>query len=208
MNRRTAGRGAGWEATALRIMGRVTGPALAGAAFTILCLGVVTWLPAWAAAARSLHRWRSEADDRCFVNVFTAFPGYRRRLLLHSCVATAAGAVLVANVVFLAGRQGPAALVLLAVQVGIAPVVLVYHLGLAVTAGLDPDGDAAGWRRSAMALAFASPRRGLLLAVTAVGAPVLTLPVPFGPVLLGPTLPLLAGLAAAGAMRTAKPVRH
>lgn len=205
MNRPTAMRrrvlpgdnGAGWEAAALRIMSWVACPALAGAAFALLCLGVVTWLPAWAAAAHSLHRWRTEADSRCFVGTFAAFPHYWRGLFAHSCAATVVGVVLAGNVAFLASRHGPAALALLAVQVGIALALVTYHLSLAVVAGLDRAGDAARWRRAAAVLAFGSWRSGLLLVISAVGAPLLSLPIPLGPIVLGPTLPLLVGLMAA-----------
>lgn len=205
MNRPTATRrrslpgdtGAGWEAAALRIMSWVTCPAFAGAAFVLLSLGVVTWLPAWAAAAHSLHRWRTEADTRIFYGTFAAFPRYWRRLFAHSCAATVVAVVLAANIAFLVGRHGPTALALLAFQVGIALTLVTYHLSLAVVAGLDGAGDAARWRRAAAVLAFGSWRRGLLLAISAVGAPLLSLPLPLGPIVLGPTVPLLVGLMTA-----------
>lgn len=194
---RSADAGAGWEAAALRIMSWIACPALAGAALALLCLGVVTWLPAWAAAAHSLHRWRTEGDNRCFAGTFAAFPRYCRRLFAHSCAATVVGAVLAGNMAFLTGRHEPVALALLAVQVGIALALVTYHLSLAVVAGLDRAGDSARWRRAAAVLAFGSGRRGLLLITAAIGAPLLSLPVPLGPIVLGPTVPLLVGLAAA-----------
>jgi uncharacterized membrane protein YesL len=160
-------------------------------AFCLLSLGVVTWLPALAAVASALARWRQDGDARCFTGVFTAFPAHWRGLWLHAVVATAGLAALVAAVVFLAGRPEPVAIPLLAVQVGGLAAFAVYHLALAVVAGDDPAGAV---RRRALVLAFGSGRRGLALLAAVVLAPVLTLPLAVGPLLLGPTLPVLCGL--------------
>jgi len=50
---------------ALDWLGWLASPALAGAAFCILCLGIVTWLPAPAAVGFALNRWRTDGDTRC-----------------------------------------------------------------------------------------------------------------------------------------------
>lgn len=194
VRRSRAGAGS-WEGAVLRWLEWVAYPALAGLAFCLLSLGVVTWLPALAAVASALTRWRQDGDARCFTGVFTAFPAYWRALWLHAVVATAGLAALVAAVVFLAGRPEPVAIPLLAVQVGGLAAFAVYHLALAVVAGHDRSGS--GYRRprlDALVLAFGSPHRGLALLAAVVLAPIMTLPLAVGPLLLGPTLPVLCGL--------------
>lgn len=178
----------------LRALEFVAYPALAGAAFCVLSLGVVTWLPALAATAAALRQWRADHDSRCFTGVFAAFPRYWRGLWRHGLVSTVVITVLVANVVFLAGEPAPAAFAMLAAQVGIGLALVPYHLALAATAAVTPEADPATWRRSALALAFGSATHGVgLLAVTA-AATLATIPIPLGPLLLGPTLPLLYAL--------------
>ncbi|MGH8794742.1 MAG: DUF624 domain-containing protein, partial [Stackebrandtia sp.] len=118
--------GGRWEHGVLRALEYVANPALAGAAFCLLCLGVVTWLPALAAAGRALRRWRADGEQRCFVGVFEAFGDCWRTLWRHGLVSTAAFAILAANVVFLAAQPSPAAFALLAVQVGIAAALVPY----------------------------------------------------------------------------------
>lgn len=157
----------------------VANPALAGAAFLLLSLGVVTWLPALAAAACALREW-----DRPFVGTFAAFGSAFKRLWKHAVLSTLAGAVLVANIVFLAGQPSPIAFGLLAAQVGILAAAIPYHIALAVT----QDG------KAALVLAFGSRKRGLLLLGAAVLAPIIALPLAVGPFLFGPTLPLLVAL--------------
>lgn len=187
-----------WSAGLLRALEWVAYPAFAGAAFVILSLGVVTWLPAWAGAAYSLNRWRNEGDPACFANAVAAFRRYLRPLLGQSIIGLVLFTVLAANIGFLAGgRINAARAGLLAGQLGLILVVAVFHLGLAVAAAIEPTADVVRWRRTAMVLGFGAPRRGFTLAVLLLAAPVVTLPIPFGPLLLGPTLPLLAGLAAA-----------
>jgi hypothetical protein len=187
----------GWETTALRGMEHLAYPALAGAAFCLLCLGVVTWLPALAAMAHALERWRSEGDSRCFTGVLAAFPGYWHALWRHAVAATAGPAAVLATATFLAGRPEPVAVPLLAVQVGALAAFAVYHLALAVVAGRD--GPAAEhprrWRGRALVLAFGSGRRSLVLLAAVVLAPVVTLPLAVGPFLLGTSLPVVCGLA-------------
>jgi uncharacterized membrane protein YesL len=169
-------------------------PAIAGGAFCLLALGVVTWLPALAALAAALDRWRRDGDTRVFTGVLAAFPGYWRALWRHALAATAAPAAMLVAVGFLAGRPEPLAVPLLAVQVGGLAAFAVYHLALAVVAGHDP---AAGttWRARALVLGFGSPRRGLALLAALVLAPVVALPLAVGPLLFGPSLPVLCGLA-------------
>jgi hypothetical protein len=169
-------------------------PALGGVAFCLLCVGVVTWLPALAALAWALQRWRRDGDSRCFTGVLLAFPRYWRALWRHAVVATAGLVALGATIVFLAGRPEPVAIPLLAVEVGGLAGFVVYHLALAVVASHDGNAGPARWRVLALALAFGSPRRGVALLAAAVLAPVLTLPLAVGPVLLGPSLPVLFGL--------------
>ncbi|MEV4411491.1 hypothetical protein [Catellatospora sp. NPDC049609] len=186
-----------WYALALRAMAWIAYPALAGLAFLLLSLAVVTWLPAYAAAGHALHRWRTGEDERCFTGTIRAFGGYWRALWRHSLASTLACAVLVTNVVFLAGQPSPAAFALLAAQVGVLAALVPYHLALAAVAavdGPDPRTDRAGLRRRALVLAFGSPRRGLLLLAAAVAAPLVALPLAVGPLLFGPTLPLLLAL--------------
>ena len=163
----------------------VANPALAGAAVLLLCLGVVTWLPALAAAATALRAWRYEGDSRCFAGTLAAFPAAFAALWRHAIASTAAIAVLLSNVLFLVNREQPIGLVLLSAQVGILVALIPYHLALAVTR-------APG---AALALAFGSWQRGLLLLAAALLTPLLTLPLALGPLLFGPTLPLLVALA-------------
>lgn len=187
----------GWEQALLRWLALVTCPAAAGAAFTVLALGVVTWLPALASMAYVLRQWRVDGDDRCFTGVFAAWRRYWRALLPHSVLSTAGAAVLVGNLAFLSGRSGPngptglLAFGLLCCQLGLAAGYVVYHLSLAATAGCTPAGTPTTWRHDAVALAFGSPWRTLLLLSAVAFAPLATLVVPLGPALLGTSLPVL-----------------
>jgi uncharacterized membrane protein YesL len=185
----------------LRLMAYVACPAAAGAAFVVLALGIVTWLPALAAVAHTLHRWREEDDTRCFTGVFEAFRHYVRPLLAHGVVSTVVIAVLAVNAVFLTGRQGLVPWAMLAAQVGLAAVFVIHHLALAVCAGRAPTADRPQWTRDALAFGLGSPARGTALLAAAVAAPIVSLPVPLGPLLLGPTLPVLVGLAIAAHTR-------
>ncbi|MFE6892496.1 hypothetical protein [Streptomyces sp. NPDC057694] len=178
----------------LRSLDWVAQPAAAGAAFTLLALGVVTWLPALAALAHALQRWRSDGDNRSFTGVFAAFPRYWRALWRQSALGAVAVSVLAANCVFLSGRSTPYAFVLLAAQAGILAVLLVHCTAFAAYAALVPDEAPARWHRRALALAFASPARGTALLGAAVSAAILTLPVPLGPLLFGPSVPVLLAL--------------
>lgn len=195
MTTRSERRG-GWETAALRGMEWIAYPAMAGAAFCLLCLGVVTWLPALAAMAAALDRWRDHGDSRCFTGVVAAFPGYWRALWRHAVVSTAGLAALVATAVFLAGRPEPVAIPLFALQAGALAAFVVYHLALGVVAGSDGPGHPrpARLRARALVLAFGSARRGLALLAAAVLAPAVTLPLAVGPFLLGTSLPVLLGL--------------
>jgi hypothetical protein len=163
----------------LRWLEWVANPALAGAAFLVLCLGVVTWLPALAAAATALRQW-----DRAFLDTFAAFGPAFRRLWKHGLVSTLAIAMLLANIAFLSGQPSPLAFAMLAAQVGLLLAAIPYHLALAVTR--DP--------KAALVLAFGSWKRGALLLGTAVAAPIVALPLALGPLLFGPTMPLLVAL--------------
>ncbi|TQM03092.1 DUF624 domain-containing protein [Pseudonocardia kunmingensis] len=184
-------RGTGWEGVVLRCLEFVAYPALAGVAFCLLCLGVVTWLPALAAVAAALQRWRHDGDSRCFTGVFAAFPGCWRALWRHALLSTAVLAALVVAVAFLAGRPEPLAIPLLAVQAGGLAAFAVYHLAVAVVTGAAPEAPARRW---ALVLAFGSRGRGLALLAAVVLSPLVTLPLAVGPLLLGPTLPVLVGL--------------
>ncbi len=200
------GHQAGWEGAALRMLEFVAYPALAGCALLLLCLGVVTWLPALAAAAYALHQWRDDdGRTRPFLGAVHAFGHYWRQLWRHALVSTLAGLVLAVNVVFLATRPGMAALTLLAFQIGLLMVMAPYHLALAVMAARDPNGNARRWSRAALRFAFATPRQGLGLLAVAIAAPVLTVPLAFGPLLFGGTLPLLFGLHLAGRVNEDSP---
>jgi uncharacterized membrane protein YesL len=186
-----------WGRAVLRTLEFVAYPALAGAAFCLLSLGVVTWLPALAALAAALRRWRVAGESRCFVAVLREFPRCWRALWRHGVVSTVVIGVLVGNVSFLAGEPSLAAFALLAGQVGIGAAMVPYHLSLAAVSARAPDAGAAAWRRDAVLLAFGSPVRGICLLAAAVAAPALTLIVPFGPLLLGPSLAVLAALVVA-----------
>ncbi|MCL2552838.1 MAG: hypothetical protein FWE75_11925 [Actinomycetia bacterium] len=186
----------GWERKALRAAEFVAYPALAGAAFCVLALGVVTWLPALAAAAHALQDWRSEGSGRPFTATLRAFPGYWRRLRRESLAGTAVLVVCAADAAFLLEHRGPA-LALLPVQVVLLAAAVVYGLALATVAAVEPDAGSGQLRRAAAVFAFGSPRRTLGLAAAAVVLPVAVLPVPLGPLLLGPTLPLMAALSVA-----------
>jgi uncharacterized membrane protein YesL len=181
-----------WEHSALRALEYVAYPALAGAAWCLLAVGVVTWLPALASVATVLRQWQSEGHARCFVGVFRAFPGQWSRLWRHALASTAVASVLAGNLLFLSGRPGPPAFILFTLDLGLAAALVPYHLALAVVAGRDT----ASAPRAAVELAFGSPKRGLVLLGAALLAPVITLPIPFGPLLLGPTLPVLVALIA------------
>lgn len=187
----------------LRWMEWIAVPAAAGLACSLLSLGVVTWLPALAAAAQVLQRWRSDGDQRAFVGVFAAFGAQWRSLWRHSLISTAIGVVLLANLTFLAGRTG-VVFVFFAVQLGLAAAFLTYHLALAAAAGRTPSARSNAWRRTAIHLAFGSRRGLLLLAATAL-AVVLTAPLGIGPLIFGPSLPLLAALAFLDRLSTASP---
>ncbi|GAA1369391.1 DUF624 domain-containing protein [Streptomyces beijiangensis] len=176
-------------------------PAAAGAAFTVLALGVVTWLPALAAMACALQRWRAEDDSRCFTGVFEAFPRYWRALWKHSLLSTAAAAVLVANIVYLLGSSHPIAFVALAAQAGIAAALVIHHVALAAQAGQSPNGSVASWTRGALALGFGSPARGTALLGAVVSAVLLSAVVPLGPLLLGPSIPVVLALSFADPRR-------
>ena len=180
----------------LRVLEYVAYPALAGSAFCLLSLGVVTWLPALAAMAHVLERWRADGDSRCFTGVFVAFPRYWRALWGHALASTAALAVLVAGIAFLVQRPEPVAIPLLAVQVGVFAAFVTYHLAVAVVAGAAGPQHARPRRWCAIALVFAfgSVRRGLGLLAAAVLAPAIALPLAVGPFVLGPSLAVLAGL--------------
>ncbi|WP_203964631.1 hypothetical protein [Actinocatenispora thailandica] len=183
-----------WSTGLLRALEYVAYPAAAGAAGTILSLGVITWLPALAATAYGLQAWRRDGTTRVFGEVFRGWRRYRRVLLPHSALGTVAALLLAANLWFLSGRTGLAAFALFAGQVGIAVLAVLYHLALAVCAGRRPNDGAAAWRRAAAVLAFARPSRGLGLLATAVAATILTVVVPVGPLLFGASVPLLYGL--------------
>ncbi len=183
-----------WSTGLLRGLEYVAYPATAGAAGTILALGVVTWLPALAATAYGLQSWRRDGTTRIFTEVLRGWRHYRRTLLPHSVLALVAVLVLGTNLYFLAGRSGLAAFALFLGQVGILALIVLYHLALAVCAGRAPDQTVRQWRRWALVLAFARPGRGLGLLATAVAATILTVPVPLGPLLFGASVPLLYGL--------------
>jgi hypothetical protein len=182
---------------ALDWLGWFASPALAGAAFSILCLGIVTWLPALAAVGFALSRWRTDGDTRCFTGVFAGWRRYWRRLLPHSIAMSIGALVAASNLSFLAGRSGPLVLTLFMIHVGLIAAAITYHVALAVAAGRDPSGSAAEWRRTAFRLAFTSVPRGTALLGAAIAAPVFSLVIPAGPLLLGATVPVLVGLLVA-----------
>jgi uncharacterized membrane protein YesL len=184
--------------TVLRWLAWIANPALAGAGFVVLSLGVVTWLPALAAMAHSLRGWRRDGEERCFTGVFVAFPRYLRTLLPHSVLSTGAAGLLAVDVGFLAGRPEFGAFAMLGGLVGLTIGFVLYHLGIAVAAACNPEHSASEWRRHALVLAFGSPRRTISWLAALIAAPVLSLAVPFGPLLLGPSLPVLVGLTEEG----------
>ncbi|WP_202868083.1 DUF624 domain-containing protein [Kribbella sindirgiensis] len=182
---------------ALDWLGWVAHPAAAGVAFTLLCLGIVTWLPALAAVGFALNRWRTDGDTRCFTGVFVGWRKYWRALLPHSVLMTIAAVIAASNLSFLSSRSGPLVLTLFMIHIGLIAAAVTYHLALAVAAGRAPSGPAADWRRTAFRLAFTSVPRGTALLGAAIAAPVFSLVVPAGPLLLGTTVPVLVGLLVA-----------
>ncbi|MFE7793656.1 DUF624 domain-containing protein [Streptomyces sp. NPDC057460] len=190
----------GWP-TLLRRLEFVAYPAAAGAAFAVLSLGVVTWLPALAAMGYALQRWRTDGDTRCFTRAFTAFPRYWRALWLHSLASTVAAFVLTANIVHLLGRSEPWTFVVLAAQVGIASAAVIHHVALAAEAGRSPQGTVRSWSRGALVLGFGSAARGTALLGAVISASLLSLVVPLGPLLLGPSIPVLLALSFADPRR-------
>ncbi|MGW7679592.1 DUF624 domain-containing protein [Kribbella sp. NPDC054772] len=182
---------------ALDWLGWIASPALSGAAFVLLCLGIVTWLPALAAVGFALNRWRTDGDTRCFAGVFAGWRKYWRPLLPHSIIMTIAAVVAASNLSFLSGRSGPLVVTLFMIHVGLIAAAVTYHIALAVAAGRNPSGSAAEWRRTAFQLAFTSVPRGTALLGAAIAAPVFSLPIPAGPLLLGTTVPVLVGLLVA-----------
>ncbi|WP_028646689.1 hypothetical protein [Nocardiopsis sp. CNT312] len=193
----------GWERGALRAMEFVAQPALAGAAFCLLALGVITWLPALAAAGSALQDWRSEGDGRSFTGTLRAFPRLWRALWREGLVATAVLAVLTLNCLFLLDTRSATGLLLFPVQVGLMAATAVYALSLAAVCAVGTD---AAPRRGAAVLAFGSPRRTVVLLLVAVLAPFAVLPIPLGPLLLGPTLPLLLALSLLTPAASRRPV--
>ncbi|WNI33796.1 DUF624 domain-containing protein [Streptomyces sp. ITFR-6] len=187
--------------TLLRRLEFVAYPAAAGAAFVVLSLGVVTWLPALAAMAHGLQRWRAEGDSHCFANTFASFPRYWRSLWRHGLASTAVAAVLTANIVYLLGRSEPWTFVLLAAQAGIAAALVIHHVALAAEAARTPGGTLRDWTRRALALGFGSAARGTALLGAVVSAVLLSLVVPLGPLLLGPSIPVLLALSFADPRR-------
>lgn len=190
----------GWP-TLLRRLEFIAYPAAAGAACAVLSLGVVTWLPALAAMAHALQRWRTEGDNRVFVNAFAAFPRYWRALWRHGLVSTAAAVVLGANIVYLLSRSEPWTFVVLVAQVGIAAALVIHHIALAAEAGRTPRGSVRTWSAGALALGFGSPARGTALLGAVISAVLLSLVVPLGPLLLGPSIPVLLALSFADPRR-------
>ncbi|MET9472202.1 DUF624 domain-containing protein [Streptomyces sp. NPDC002917] len=190
----------GWP-TLLRRLEFVAYPAAAGAAFAVLSLGVVTWLPALAAMGYALQRWRTDGDTRCFTRAFTAFPQYWRALWLHSLASTVAAFVLTANIVHLLGRSEPWTFVVLAAQVGITAAAVIHHVALAAEAGRSPQGTVRSWSRGALVLGFGSAARGTALLGAVISASLLSLVVPLGPLLLGPSIPVLLALSFADPRR-------
>lgn len=184
-----------WEGRALRWLEWIANPALAGLAFCLLCVGVITWLPALAATAYALHRWRTDDEQQVFSTVLDSFGRYWPALWRHSLVSTLAAAVLAANLIFLAGQTSALAFGLFAIQLGIAAAMVPYHLALAAVAARSPDRPT-GWRRSAVLLGFGG-RRGPVLVLVTLVAVLGTLPLAVGPLLFGPTLPLLVALSLA-----------
>lgn len=182
----------GWENRALRAAACVAVPAMAGAAFCLLTLAVVTWLPALAAAAVALQQWRSDGDTSSFAATLRAFPQAVSTLWRESLALTAVMAVLFANALFLAGRSYGT--LLLPVQLVIAAALILYGVTRAAAHALAEPGDG---RRSACELAFTRPGRTAVLLTVTLGTPLAMLPVPLGPLLLGPTVPLLLALSLA-----------
>lgn len=185
--------GRSWSTALLGGLGYLAHPVQAGAALLLLGLGVVTWLPAAAAAAHALHRWRSDGDQACFAETFRAFPHYWRRLWPLGLATGVGTALLIGNVTFLYGRGGPAPVLLLA-QLGLVAVAVPYLLAVAVVAARQPDLNPGQWLRGAAWFAFGSAARGTALLGAAIAAPILSIVVPAGPLLLGASVPLLVGL--------------
>jgi hypothetical protein len=183
-----------WSRTLLGWLEWLAHPVLAGAAFAVLSLGVVTWLPALAATAHALRAWRTDGETRTFTGVFRAFGTYLRPLLPHAVASTAGLALLAVDITFLVGRTGVVALVLVLLALGLLLVAVPYHVALAVVAGAHPGGTARGWAGEALWFAFGSVSRGTALLGAVIATPVFSLVVPAGPLLLSASVPVLVGL--------------
>lgn len=181
-----------WTAS-LRWLEWIANPALAGLAVTLLGLGIVTWLPALAAAARSLDRWRRDGDPSVFLGTIAEFPATWRQLRLPGVVVGVAMIILVADIVFLLGRPEAWAPALAAVLIGIGVALGAWAYALAVIIGTSVETPSpAPPYGPALRLAFGGPG-SLLIIATALAAGVLLLPTAIGPFLYGPSLPLLVG---------------
>ena len=183
-----------WSRALLGWLEWLAHPVLAGAAFAVLSLGVVTWLPALAATAHVLRAWRSEGETRTFTGVFRAFGTYLRPLLPHAVASTAGLTLLAVDIAFLVGRTGGVALVLVLLALGLLLVAVPYHVALAVVAGTYPAGTPHAWVREALWFAFGSVSRGTALLGAVVATPVFSLVIPAGPLLLSASVPVLVGL--------------
>ncbi|MEU4175672.1 hypothetical protein [Streptomyces sp. NPDC026589] len=90
---------------------------------------------------------------------------------------------------------------MLAAQVGVAAAFVIHHVALAAVAGRDPDGGIRSWSAGAPALDFGPPARGTALLGAVISAVLLSLVVPLGPLLLGPSVPVLLALSFADPRR-------
>lgn len=182
-------------------------PALAGIAVSLLGIGVVTWLPALAAAASRLDRWRREGDPAVFTGTFSEFVPLWRLLWRPAIGVGVALVIIVLDIGFLAGRPEPWAHALAAVLVGVGIALVTWAVALAVVCGtvvLADDEQSAGDERTddavrldrvpwAAALTLGFGRPGGLLIIVALLAGFLLIPTGIGPFLYGPTIPLLVG---------------
>jgi len=181
----------------MRGLGWIAYPAMAGMACTLISLGVITWVPALAATATTLRRWRVDGDEAVFTGVFTDFGVYWRKLWAHGLLVGVVGLVLVVNMAMLFNAGSALAMSVFSVQLGLGLVVVAYHLCLAAVAALHPAADPGQWRRLALRHAFGC-WHGPVVLLAAVAITVVSLPLGIGPALFGPSVPLIIALACIG----------
>lgn len=190
-----------WEHRVLAVLAYPANLALAGVAAFLLTVPIVTWLPAWVAAGRALHRWLTEGDDRVFTTTLREFAATWRRTVPAGLVATVVAAMFVVNLIFLGSRDTPVAFLLAMAMLPVGVAGLVVAVMLPVAAARRPEAAMREWLTDVVTLAVTRPLASVVLVVLVVafGLTCVLLPtiIPF----FGLSVPVWLGLAAAGVGR-------